>query len=119
MIEAHPLQTRGGGADNANMKKTILAAVLLLVAIPLAATAQRPDTTLDTTRHQNGVTYEGYYDSEFRLSDPLASAHASGADQISRVDTHHKFQPRDYTGGKPFLHRKGKPEAAKAAKHKA
>ena len=119
MIEAHPLQTRRRGADNANMKKTILAAVLLLVAIPLAATAQRPDTTLDTTRHQNGVTYEGYYDSEFRLSDPLASAHASGADQISRDDTHHKFQPRDYTDGKPYMHRKGKPEAAKGAKHKA
>ena len=87
--------------------------------MPFPLRRPRSAPTLDTTRHQNGVTYEGYYDSEFRLSDPLSAAHASGADQISRVDTHHTFQPRDYTGGKPFLHRKGKPDAARGSKNKA
>lgn len=73
------------------MKKTLIAAGVLLAACSTAAFAQ--DNPEPTVFHGK-VNYPSYYDQEFRLMDPQSSATATGADEVSREDTKREAKPQ-------------------------
>lgn len=88
------------------MNKVHIAAGLLLSLLPMGV-AQAQDAP--------HIIYPKQADSEFRLINPVSAATATGADQVSRVDTHSTAAPQ-IKAPVVYFHRKGQ---AVTVKHKA